>query len=1052
MSEVTIDRFSEYFRAVHDTDSEPYSWQCRLAERLVQGHWPRAIDLPTGSGKTACLDIALFALACQASLDVEHRTVPRRLYFCVNRRVIVDEAFERARRIAEAISRAEKDSESGGSILADVARALREVAGTEAGHGTPPLDVLQLRGGMYRDNRWARSMTQPAVICTTIDQLGSRLLFRGYGVSSGAAPIQAALIAYDSLILLDEAHISQPFQQTLEAAGSYLDAHRTEQPRWAEEQLHVPPLRLVPMTATPPAAIPQEEVIRLDDADRENDSLARRLQAEKPAELRQVKDIVHAAVTAAKELSAEQPAAVGIIVNRVSTAKQIHAELSRKHPEAQVELVIGSMRPVDREEQAGRLRKLVGSDRPTVSEQTGFVVATQCLEVGADYDFDALVTECASLDALRQRFGRLNRGGRDIEARAVILMDGKAIKSEAQITTQENSKDEWKRLLDPIYGNALVRTWNWLHEHSTPQERPAAKGRTLTIDTVDFGIDAFNSLLRESTNDGGIPSVLLAPAASLNAPVMLPAYLDLWCQTVPCPVPDPDVGLFLHGPQSGEPDVQICWRADLIETDSLQADNWPDVVSLLPPTSAECMRVPVSRVRRWLKAESDQTAQSVDDYSDLEGVADTGEPASRRKSDPVREDRRGVLWRGATGSRLIVAVQDLKPGDTLVLPLSAEGWDKLGHIPEHEQPEAANASDDENEDDSTADISKDVAEQAFCQARDRAALRLHCSLRKRLPQGEAFDELFRRAADQDEPPSIPEWRALLAEAAATLPEGSTDRDRLTHLASTALGIICEPYPDGCGVVLTTRRRLGTSKHAVLPALDDGEDALSRTQRRSPVLLSHHTQHVEQTVLDSLQQLPLARFVKAFELAARLHDLGKADPRFQAMLRRTDCTAIFALETLRAKSGDKPLSLAAIRAARERSGLPEGFRHEMLSAQLAERTELLSADHPEYELILHLIAAHHGYARPFAPVVIDDEPPEVCVNEVELTTADRLACPPHRLDSGVPERFWSLTRRFGWWGLAYLEAVLRLGDQQASAREDTEVDSTAATQEAEEVTV
>src|SRR5438445_4994712 len=116
------------------------------------------------------------------------------------------------------------------------------------------------------------------------------------------------------------------------------------------------------------------------------------------------------------------------------------------------------MRPIDRDRQAERLRSVVGPDRPKVTAETSFVVATQCLEVGADYDFDALVTECASLDALRQRFGRLNRGGRDINAQAVILIDNEQVKDEADL--------EHEKSLDPIYGNALSRTWNWLNEHA----------------------------------------------------------------------------------------------------------------------------------------------------------------------------------------------------------------------------------------------------------------------------------------------------------------------------------------------------------------------------------------------------------------------------------------------------------------------------------------------------------------------------------------------------------------------------------------------------------
>ena len=122
----------------------------------------------------------------------------------------------------------------------------------------------------------------------------------------------------------------------------------------------------------------------------------------------------------------------------------------------------------------------------------------------------------------------------------------------------------------------------------------------------------------------------------------------------------------------------------------------------------------------------------------------------------------------------------------------------------------------------------------------------------------------------------------------------------------------------------------------------------------------------------------------------------------------------------------------------RAGLPEGFRHEMLSVQIAERGELIPTDHAHRHLILHLIAAHHGYARPFAPVVPDNESLDVAVNGVTLTGATRLKCLPHRLDSGIAERFWTLTRQYGWWALALLEAILRLADQQASADEDAGV--------------
>ena len=451
MNPLTFADFEDFFRELHTRT--PYDWQTRLARRVVEGSWPGAIDLPTGSGKTSCLDIAVFALACQASWPKANRSAPRRIFFCVNRRIIVDEAHQRAEKIAQAIWKAEREADESKPILRRVAHALRGVSGT-ANPKLPPLDVLELRGGIYRDNRWARSATQPTIVCTTIDQLGSRLLFRGYGVSPNAAPIQAALIAYDSLVLLDEAHISRPFFQTLDFVKRYLDPDR-----WAKQQLGVLPMIVVPMTATPPDGVNDTDVIRLEAKDRENAGLDNRLKASKPAKLLSVSDIVQSAVAEAEALARNAPTAVGIIVNRVATARAIYEQLREKHPEAVVELVIGSMRPIDRDCQAERLRSIVGPDRPNVTTATSFVVATQCLEVGADYDFDALVTECASLDALRQRFGRVNRGGREIDAVGVILIDSKQVKEESQL--------DYDKPLDPIYGNALTRTWNWLNEHAT---------------------------------------------------------------------------------------------------------------------------------------------------------------------------------------------------------------------------------------------------------------------------------------------------------------------------------------------------------------------------------------------------------------------------------------------------------------------------------------------------------------------------------------------------------------------------------------------------------
>jgi CRISPR-associated endonuclease/helicase Cas3 len=132
----------------------------------------------------------------------------------------------------------------------------------------------------------------------------------------------------------------------------------------------------------------------------------------------------------------------------------------------------------------------------------------------------------------------------------------------------------------------------------------------------------------------------------------------------------------------------------------------------------------------------------------------------------------------------------------------------------------------------------------------------------------------------------------------------------------------------------------------------------------------------------------------------------------------------------AKSGRR--STAMEKFFRRLSGLPDGFRHELLSALIINQSEI-GKQYPERELLLHLIASHHGRCRSMAPVIHDPtpEPFDVPVGGEALRFAGQDH-PLAHLSEGVARRFWNLNRRFGWWGLPYLEAMLRLADQYESA--------------------
>ena len=373
--------FATFFERLWGYD--PFPWQAMLAARVADGRWPQALDLPTAAGKTACVDVAIYALASQAERPLPARTAPRRIWFVVDRRIVVDDTHARA----EAIAR--KLAEAAEGPLREVADRLRQLAGTER-----PLAVARLRGGILRDDGWARLPSQPAVVTSTVDQVGSRLLFRGYGRSLLTASIFAGLAANDSLVILDEAHCSVPFLQTLRSVEVFRG------PKWAESPLPTP-FAFVVLSATPPPDIPDPAVF--PGAEREaaldHPVLRARLRASKPADLIEVKStrgksddpLPIEAVDRALSYLREGRRRVGIIVNRVRTAEDI-ALRARVTADTNVVLLTGRMRPFERDRLVAQWKPYLRAVSPEDPPRPILLVSTQCLEVGADFSLDALIS------------------------------------------------------------------------------------------------------------------------------------------------------------------------------------------------------------------------------------------------------------------------------------------------------------------------------------------------------------------------------------------------------------------------------------------------------------------------------------------------------------------------------------------------------------------------------------------------------------------------------------------------------------------------------------
>ena len=495
-------------------------------------------------------------------------------------------------------------------------------------------------------------------------------------------------------------------------------------------------------------------------------------------------------------------------------------------------------------------------------------------------------------------------------------------------------------------------------------------------------------------------SALRAP----RAPVVMPAYLDLWSHTSPAPAADPEVGLFLHGIERAPAEVSLVWRTDITAGDLADEDaagKLKRILELVRPRSAEMLSVPIWAARGWLRRWNTARAAR---------VADVPEREEDLETEQSQTDRKAFRWAGADDRRTgLVSAGDLRPGDVLVVPADYGGCDAYGWAPQ------------------ARDAVVDVADDAAWPYRGRRlAVRV-------TPDVAHWNRLAAALPNPDEDFDLDELLVALpaADENAPVQDRRDVRRELKALRDTRGGTgrigIQRPYgAPGRGAVLVAARGIRSAtggRQGAQPATED--ESLSHTAGR-PVTLCDHTERVVAHVDRFTTALHLkGRFGKRrgaqlavdLRLAAALHDTGKADSRFQLFLSGADWWNRPDGPHL-AKSGRRTLQ-----GAWERAELPPRWRHEARSVALATTDARFSKAHDPH-LVLWLIGTHHGLGRPF------------------FGFAD-----PHHGNQGPqslaydfggldwPSLFDRLSQRYGIWCLAWLETILRLADHRASEATD-----------------
>ena len=510
---------------------DPYPWQRRLYAALVDGEVPDAVDIPTGLGKTLCVLLLLLG-------RLHNPALPRRVVYIVDRRAIVDQTADAIRVWIDRIA---------------VRPALAQEF--DAGAAFPaerPVRLGLLRGGLADDGEWRVDPARPAVIIGTVDMIGSRLLFSGYGDGRWKRPMHAGLLAHDAIVLLDEAHLSP-------AMGELLRSIAQLQNR--------PEFRTMTLSATSTVT---GVVHRLTSTDFECQAVRRRLHARKTARFESVETPKARIACLCDAALAHPTGAIAVFVQTVADARRIAARLVRAlHPNGaeRVALLTGTLRGRERAALADgavwqrfQPHRARSGDAPAV-----YLVTTAAGEVGVDLDADHAMMDVSPLDSMIQRIGRVNRTGAGDATITVVFTENEATPpAEAPRTFRDRLHAVRRRTLATLRG--------------LPDLSPA------TLHGLDK--DTLETCTVPTAQPAHLDAAVVEAFAATSAALQLPP-----------------VAVYLRG-VSEEPNVPetfLAWRRDIPDLVKLGAATARAVLAFFRPYPEELARVPAPAAAKLLQ-------------------------------------------------------------------------------------------------------------------------------------------------------------------------------------------------------------------------------------------------------------------------------------------------------------------------------------------------------------------------------------------------------------------------------------------------------------------